>query len=43
VLAGLIYRFGRPITHFIDRYFNLLAWAFGILLVGGFLLIELVL
>lgn len=40
VVAGLIYRFGQPITRFIDRYFNLLAVAFGILLVGGFLLIE---
>lgn len=42
VLAGLIYRFGDPITRFIDRYFNLLAVAFGVLLVGGFLVIELV-
>lgn len=43
VLAGLIYRFGVPIKSFIDRYFNLLAWAFGLLLVGGFLAIELAL
>jgi membrane protein YqaA with SNARE-associated domain len=43
VVAGLIYRFGEPITRFIDRYFNLLAIAFVLLLVGGFLLIELVL
>jgi len=43
VLAGLIYRFGRPITRFIDRYFNLLVWVFGLLLVGGFLVIELLL
>jgi len=43
VVAGLIYRFGPPITRFIDRYFNLLAMAFGILLVAGFLLIEVVL
>ena len=40
VVAGLIYKFGQPITRFIDRYFNLLALAFGILLGGGFLLIE---
>lgn len=40
VVAALIYRFGKPITGFIDRYFNLLAVAFGILLVGGFVLIE---
>lgn len=43
VLAALIYRFGVPIKSFIDRYFNLLAWAFGLLLVGGFLAIELAL
>jgi membrane protein YqaA with SNARE-associated domain len=40
VVAGLIYKFGQPITRFIDRYFNLLALGFGILLVGGFVLIE---
>jgi membrane protein YqaA with SNARE-associated domain len=40
VVAGLIYKFGQPITRFIDRYFNLLALAFGILLVGGFFLVE---
>lgn len=43
VLAALIYRFGPPIARFIDRYFNALAWAFGILVVAGFLLIEFVL
>jgi membrane protein YqaA with SNARE-associated domain len=42
LLAGLIFYFGQPITRFIDRYFNLLAWAFGLLLVGGFLVLELV-
>lgn len=43
IVAGLIYRFGPPIADFIDRYFDRLAWLFGILLVGGFLVIELVL
>jgi len=43
VLAGLIFKFGRPIASFIDRYFNLLAWIFGILLLSGFLVIELLL
>ena len=43
VVAGLIYRFGPPIARFIDRYFDLLAWTFGILLVGGFLVVELLL
>jgi membrane protein YqaA with SNARE-associated domain len=42
-VAGLIYRFGPPIARFIDRYFDLLAWAFGILLVGGFLVVKLAL
>ena len=43
VLAGLIFKFGKPISSFIDRYFNLLAWIFGILLLGGFLMVELLL
>ena len=43
VLAGLIYRFGESIRTFIDRYFNLLAWAFVILLALGFVLIEVIL
>ncbi|HET9949190.1 MAG TPA: YqaA family protein [Longimicrobiales bacterium] len=42
-LAALIYKFGEPIASFIDRYFNRLAWLFGLLLLGGFLVIELVL
>jgi membrane protein YqaA with SNARE-associated domain len=41
--AGLIYWFGPSISRFIDRYFNLLAWAFGILLVLGFVVIKYVL
>jgi len=40
VVAGLIYAFGRPIAAFVDRYFNLLMWIFGALLLGGFLVIE---
>lgn len=43
VVAGLIHRYGAPIARFIDRYFDLLAAAFGVLLVGGFLLIKYVL
>ena len=42
-IAGLIYRFGAPIARFIDRYFDMLAWAFGILLVGGFAVVKLLL
>jgi membrane protein YqaA with SNARE-associated domain len=39
VVAGLIWKFGEPITRFIDTYFNWLMLAFGLLLVGGFLLV----
>lgn len=43
LVAALIYRYGRPIAAFIDRWFNWLAWAFGILVVLGFLVVERVL
>ena len=43
VVAGLIHRYGESIRGFIDRYFNLLTWVFGFLLVLGFFLIEFVL
>ncbi len=43
VLAELIRRFGEPIRLFIDRYFNLLTWVFGLIFILGFLLIEVVL
>lgn len=43
LMAGLIYHYGEPIRSFIDRYFNLLTWIFGLLLVLGFVLIEVVL
>jgi len=36
----LILRFGPPIVVFIDRYFNWLTLAFGVLLVGGFLVVK---
>ncbi len=42
LVGGLIYLFGPKIKTFIDRYFNLLAVAFTVLLVGGFILIKLV-
>lgn len=42
-IVGTLYeKYGTRITDFIDRYFNLLAVAFVILLIGGFLLIKLV-
>lgn len=43
VLAALIYQFGPPISRFIDRYFNLLTWVFGALVVLGFVVVELLL
>jgi len=42
LLAALIYKFGKPIASFIDRYFNALVTVFAILLIGGFVLIEFV-
>lgn len=36
----LIWRFGAPIKGFIDRYFNLIAILFTVLLIGGFVLIK---
>lgn len=40
VLAGLVYHYGQPIQGFIDRHFERLSWAFGILLVLGFLALR---
>jgi len=42
LLAGLLFIFGEKIKIFIDKYFNLLAILFFILLVGGVLLIKLI-
>lgn len=40
LVGGLIYLFGPRIQRFIDRYFDLLAVSFTILLVAGFVLIK---
>lgn len=40
LVAWLIWRFGPQITYFIDRYFNWLAIAFTVLLIGGFVLLK---
>jgi len=40
LVAALVYKFGAPIRHFIERYFNLLSILFFILLIGGFLVIR---
>lgn len=42
LIAGLMWKFGAPIVRFIDKYFNLLAILFTVLLVGGFALLKLV-
>jgi membrane protein DedA with SNARE-associated domain len=39
-VAALFRKFGPEIKGFIDKYFNLLAILFFILLVGGFLIIK---
>ncbi len=43
LVAALIWKFGPQIKTFIDKYFNLLAIAFTVLLIGGFAVIKLVL
>ena len=40
IVGGLIYLFGPRIQRFIDRYFDLLAVTFTVLLVGSFVLIK---
>jgi membrane protein YqaA with SNARE-associated domain len=40
LVAGLIWKYGEQIKGFIDKYFNSLAIAFTVLLIGGFLLIK---
>lgn len=43
LIAGLVFKFGRPIETFIDRHFDKLVIVFSLLLVGGFVAIELLL
>lgn len=38
-IGGLIWKFGAPIKTFIDKYFNLLAIIFTVLLIGSFVLV----
>jgi len=40
LLGFLIWKFGDPIKIFIDKYFNLLAIIFTLLLIGGFIMIN---
>jgi membrane protein YqaA with SNARE-associated domain len=41
IVAGIIYRYGEGIKGFIDKYFNLLAAIFVIVLVAGFVIVKL--
>lgn len=41
LVAGLLWKFGAPMQVFIERHFNLLTLAFGVLLVGGFVVVGL--
>ncbi|MDX1774953.1 MAG: YqaA family protein [Desulfobulbales bacterium] len=41
LVAAFIYKFGAPVRHFIERYFNLLTILFFILLIGGFMVVRL--
>lgn len=43
LIGWLVWRYGAPIKVFIDKYFNWLAIAFTVLLVGGFALVKYVL
>jgi len=40
LVGWLIYKFGPGIRLFIDRYFNVLAFVFVALLIGGFILVK---
>ena len=42
IVATLLYLFGPPMKRFIDKYFDWLALAFVVLLVGGFVAIKFV-
>lgn len=43
LVAGLLWKFGAPIKVFIDKYFNWLAIAFTVLLIGSFVLMQYIL
>jgi membrane protein YqaA with SNARE-associated domain len=40
IVTFLIYKYGKPIKVFIERYFNILSLLFVLLLVGGFILLK---
>ena len=42
LVAALMAKFGEPMKEKIDKHFNLLALIFGLLLIGGFLVLKLI-
>jgi len=40
LVAAFIWKFGAPVKHYIDKYFNVITIVFMILLIGGFILIK---
>lgn len=42
LLTFLLWKYGKPIQLFIEKYFNLIALGFGVCLVGGFILVRFV-
>lgn len=42
LVAALLWKYGEPIKNFIDKYFDWLALAFTVLLIGGFVVIKFV-
>lgn len=40
LVAWLLWKYGAPIKKFIDKYFNILALGFTVLIIGGFILIK---
>ena len=42
LIAGLLYWFGEPVRHFIEKHLNLVTTAFVVLLVAGFLAVRFV-
>ena len=40
LVSWLLWKYGKPIQAFIDKYFNLLSLVFMVLLAGGFILIK---
>ena len=43
VIAALLWKFGPPIRDFVEKYLGLVATAFVVLLIGGFVAIKYVL